>query len=206
MTSKSQITINKIIKKTGLGSVVCLIGICLMTSCGGSGEATPRPIGYFRIDLPEKKYRPYEDACPFRFIYPAYSKVEPDNRPGAEPCWMNIEYAQFKATLYLSYKPVKNNLDSLLEQSRALSMQQQVKANAMKESPVLNDSAKVYGLIYEFGGNTASALQFYLTDSTKNFMRGALYFYARPNADSLAPVYEFLKEDVYKMIESFKWK
>ena len=188
-------------------SRLCGLAFCIFISaCGGDDEATPRPMGYYRIDLPEKKYLNYDESCPFKFVYPAYATVEPDNNPLAQPCWMNVEYKKFKATLYLSYKPIKNNLDSLLEQSRALSVQQQVKANAMKESPVVNDSAKVYGLVYEFGGNTASSIQFYLTDSTKNFMRGALYFYARPNADSLKPVYEFLRDDVFKMIESFEWK
>lgn len=176
-----------------------------LPSCSGDGEATPRPQGYFRIDLPEKKYLQFSDSFPYQFLYPEYAKAEADKNPNAEPYWMNINYEKFKATLYLSYKPVKNNLDSLLEQSRTLAIQHQQKANAMRESPVMNDSAKVYGLIYEFGGNTASSLQFYLTDSTKNFVRGALYFYARPNADSLAPVYNFLKEDVFKMIESFEW-
>ncbi|MEW6470054.1 MAG: gliding motility lipoprotein GldD [Bacteroidota bacterium] len=175
-------------------------------SCGGADGVTPRPPGYFRIDLPSKEYIRYEGECPYRFVYPAYSVVEPGHGSRPEPCWIDINYKQFKARLYLSYKPVNRNLDSLLEQSRHMAVQHQVKANAMRESPVINDSARVYGLIYEFGGNTASSLQFYLTDSTRHFMRGALYFYARPNADSLAPVYEFLKEDIFKMIETFEWK
>src|SRR5687768_186105 len=129
-----------------LGFVVFLIGICVLPSCGGDDEITPRPPGYFRIDLPKKEYAVFDDACPYRFVYPTYSKVQPDKNSLAEPCWMNINYEKFNATLYLSYKPVKKNLDSLLEQSRTLAVQHQVKANAMRESPVMNDSAKVYGL------------------------------------------------------------
>ena|SRR3990172_1018001 len=190
-------------------SIFCLLSLFVylaLGSCGSDNEATPRPPGYFRIDLPKKEYQKFDESCPFRFMYPVYSKVEPDKSTNAEPCWMNINYERFNATLYLSYKTIINNLDSMLEQSRTLAIQHQQKANAMRESPVMNDSAKVYGLIYEFGGNTASSIQFYLTDSTKNFVRGALYFYARPNSDSLAPVYNFLKEDIYKMIESFEWR
>jgi gliding motility-associated lipoprotein GldD len=180
--------------------------------CGPDPQDTPRPHGYFRIDLPEKHYRNYTGECPFSFDIPDYAEIGHDTNKFAEPCWINVEYKRFHATLHLSYKVVNpdpnaksNTLRDYLEQSRALAVQHQVKANAMKESPVMNDSANVYGLIYEFGGNTASSLQFYVTDSTKNFMRGALYFFARPNSDSVAPVYEFLKEDVYHMIETFKW-
>jgi gliding motility-associated lipoprotein GldD len=193
--------------------IIAILGTLLFcTSCGSDPQGTPHPHGYFRIDLPEKKYTNYTGECPFSFDIPVYSEIGHDTNSFAEPCWINVEYRRFRATLHLSYKVVdpdkngkRNTLRDYLEQSRQLAVQHQVKANAMKESPVMNDSAKVYGLIYEFGGNTASSLQFYVTDSTKNFMRGALYFFAKPNSDSVAPVYEFLKEDVFHMIETFRW-
>lgn len=178
----------------------------LLSGCFDDEETVPRPKGYFRIDLPSATYQRYDSACPFVFDYSSYSVVEPDSTSRSEPCWINIFYPKFHATLHLSYKAVKDNLNEYLDQSRQMAIQHQVKANAMKESPVMNDSAKVYGLIYEFGGNAASTLQFYLTDSTRHFMRGALYFWAKPNADSIAPVERFIKEDIYRMVESFHWK
>lgn len=187
-----------------------LIPFFFLSACGDDETPSPHPRGYYRIDLPEKHYSSYNAQCPYSFEFPDYSKIELDTNEFAEPCWINIDYGKFKAKLHLSYKVVNQgkdgNLREYLDQSRQLAVQHQVKASAMKESPVMNDSAKVYGLIYEFGGNTASSLQFYVTDSTRHFMRGALYFFALPNADSVAPVYEFLKKDIYHMIETFRWK
>ena len=177
-----------------------------LLSCGSDPNGTPKPKGYFRIDLPEKHYTLYNNECPFSFEMPDYAVIEHDTNSIAEPCWINVNYQRFHAKLHLSYKPVNKNLDQYLQQSRSLAIQHQVKASGMKESPVLNDSAKVYGLIYEFSGNAASSLQFYLTDTLHHFIRGALYFFARPNSDSIAPVYDFLQKDIYHMIETFRWR
>ena len=185
-------------------------------SCGDEEITAPHPIGYYRIDLPEKHYVQYKEDCPFSFEIPDYSRIEHDTNEFAEPCWINIDYTRFHAKLHLSYKVVNpekngvngtgNNLREYLEQSRQLAVQHEVKASAMKESPVTNDSAKVYGLIYEFGGNTASSIQFYVTDSIHHFMRGALYFFAKPNSDSVAPVLDYITKDIYHMIETFHWR
>lgn len=177
------------------------------SSCtDGQTATTPKPKGYFRIALPEKKFQTYNESCPFTFEYPVYSKIENEDSPLAQPCWININYTNFHAKLHLSYKHVNNNLTDYLEESRKLAIQHQVKANAMRESPIINPKAKVYGLIYEFGGNTASSIQFYLTDSSTHFMRGALYFFAPPNSDSIAPAYQFLKKDIYHFIETLEWR
>lgn len=192
-----------------------LIAYCLLptasffVSCGTDSDdiQTPKPNAYFRIDLPEKKYTLFSDSCPYEFEYPSnYAMVLPDKDPNAEPCWKNIVFPQFGAEVNLSYKPVNNNLNKFLDDSWTLATRHQVKASGMPETPVRRDSAKVYGLLFEIEGNAASSLQYYLTDSTKHFMRGALYFFARPNYDSLAPVIEFIKKDVERMITTLKWK
>ncbi len=190
----------KLILSTGLASLL------LFSGCWEEEILVPRPKGYFRIDLPEKEYSRWDDHAPFSFEVPSYCVVDKDSGANVEPYWYNLDYHRFNAVIHLSYKNVHSNIDTLLNQSRELAIQHQVKANAMKESPVLNDSADVFGLVYEFGGNTASSIQFYLTDSTRHFVRGALYFWARPNADSLAPVLEYLRKDVYRMVESFRWQ
>ncbi|MCC7302351.1 MAG: gliding motility lipoprotein GldD [Bacteroidia bacterium] len=168
-------------------------------------ELSPRPKGYFRIEFPEKSYRTWDSAAPFTFDVPGYCRVLPDTGENVEAYWYNLDYTPFKAMLHLSYKKVDNNINEYLAQSRQLAIQHQVKASGMKESPIINDSSKVYGLLYEFGGNTASSVQFYLTDSTRHFVRGALYFWARPNADSIGPSLNFLTEDIYRMVETFRW-
>jgi gliding motility-associated lipoprotein GldD len=181
---------------------------CLMfiASCMNDDSTMPRRKGYFRIALPEKQYTTYSEECPFTFEYPVYAKVVKDTEPGAQPCWLNVVYPAFHAKLYLSYKVVNGNLDKYLEESRSFAVKHEVKASAINEKDWTNASAKVYGLIYDIEGNAASNMQFYLTDSTTNFIRGALYFYSIPNKDSLAPVVNFLKEDIVHMVETFHWK
>lgn len=167
---------------------------------------TPKRRGYFRITFPERKYVTYSADCPFTFDHPVYSQVVPDTDPGADPCWLNIVFPQFKGKIYLSYKVVNNNLNQYLEETRAFAMKHEVKASAINESEVVNKEAHVYGLIYDIQGNAASNIQFYLTDSVHNFIRGALYFYSTPNKDSLEPVLQFIKKDVYSIVQSFRWK
>ena len=186
----------------------CLLAYAffLISSCNSDDEATaPKPKGYFRIDFPKKSYIPYKSDCPFTFDYPVYASVVIDNRKGAEPCWLDINYPNYKSTLHLSYKQVKNNLGKFIEDSRTLATKHEIKASAIDEQIIVRNSDKVYGLLYNIEGNTASSLQFYLTDSTRHFLRGALYFNAVPNSDSIAPVLDFIRKDVNRMVQSFKW-
>lgn len=165
----------------------------------------PKPKGYFRIKLPEKKYVKFDKICAYNFETPLYSKI--DTTPsGKEPCWINIHYPNFDATLHLSYKPVKNNLPAYLEDARTLTYKHTSKANDIEEILVKNPEKKVFGLIYDVKGNAASSLQFYVTDSTHHFLRGALYFNTAPNYDSIQPVLEFLKKDIDHFIQTLEWK
>ena len=169
-------------------------------------DEMPKPRGYFRIDLPEKKYVSYVDsACSFGFEIPTYSVVVPDKSSPKEPCWINIEFPMQRATIHLSYKNINNNLKQYTEDTRSLAYKHTVKADAIDEEIVIDSTNKVYGVIYHIAGNAASSLQFYLTDSTNNFIRGALYFNAIPNKDSIAPVSNFINADISHLIETFKW-
>ncbi len=168
---------------------------------------TPKPRGYYRIQFPEKKYQWYDSVCPFRFEYPVYGKIEKDPHPMAEPCWLNVQFPYFKATLHISYKDMKDKkIADLIEDSRELAIKHQIKSTGMEETIILRDSVKVYGLIYDIEGNTASSLQFYVTDSTHHFIRGALYFNVRPNIDSVKIVLQFLREDVIHFVQTLQWK
>jgi gliding motility-associated lipoprotein GldD len=189
--------------------LLSLIILMVVSSCDPDPEEEiiiPKPIGYLRIDLPEKKYKIYDSLCPYSFETPIYSLVRPDARANSEPCWINIFYPQFKATVHVSYKVIDNNLDDYLKDSDMFAKKHTIKANGLNEDLILNDSAKVYGIVYDIKGNTATNLQFFLTDSTKNFLRGSLYFDVAPNVDSIEPVTKFLREDVMHLIKTFKWK
>lgn len=178
--------------------------IMLMASC--DSEYYPKPRGYFRIDLPEKNYTRFDSIYPYSFEFPVYSKLSPDTDPHAESYWINISFPQFKGTLHLSYKRINGNLNNYLEDTRTMVMKHIPKASAIENKAYENAAHRVYGLTYTISGvAAASPYQFYLTDSTRHFLRGALYFNTVPNNDSLAPVIEFLKEDINHLIETFEW-
>lgn len=124
----------------------------------------------------------------------------------AEPFWLNIEIDQFNAKIHLSYKPVKNNLYLLTEESRNLAYKHAVKAIAINEKLFINDENSVYGTIYVIKGNTASPFQFHLTDSVNHFIRGSFYISEIPNYDSLRPVINFIDKDIHHFIETLSWK
>lgn len=170
-------------------------------------DFTPKPKGYMRIALPEKSYSAIETDCPYTFETADYSEFIPDERVSAEPCWFDISYPQFKAKLHFSYKPINGDLPKFLEDSRALTNKHISQASNIDESVIIKDDTKVYGTIYMVeGSRAASTIQFHLTDSADHFLRGALYFNVAPNNDSLAPVIEFLEEDVLHLIETLEWK
>jgi len=166
----------------------------------------PKPHGYFRIDFQEKTYRQFDSiALPYTFDIPGYSKIVPDRDRLAEPYWVNLKIPAHKAEVHISYKKVKNNLAKLMEDSRTLAYKHSIKADAINEQIFVNPQKKVYGTIYLIDGNAASPVQFYLTDSTQNFLRGALYIKEVPNIDSLRPVIDFLTPDIIRLIETTKW-
>jgi gliding motility-associated lipoprotein GldD len=178
----------------------------LVFSACSEDESIPRPRGYFRIDLPKHEYKLYSETCPFSFDIPVYSGMRPGSADGSQPCWLNIVFPELKATLHLSYRNIEGNLSSLTEDSRNMAYKHTVKASGIAETIYEDEENRIFGLLYEINGNAASPLQFHATDSTSHFLRGSLYFNSAPNADSLFPVSNFLKEDVKHLISSLRWK
>ncbi|MBI1220987.1 MAG: gliding motility lipoprotein GldD [Bacteroidetes bacterium] len=168
---------------------------------------TPRPHAYFKIDFPAKSYVPFNSPCPFRFEVPFYVQVVQDSSPNAEPCWLNMNFVPYNATLHLTYKPIGTefNLVDLQNDSRRFVMNHTIKAQEILENEINKPAEHVHGVLYRLKGNTATSLQFYVTDSTKHYLRGALYFNTHTNPDSIAPVLEYLSEDVLQLIGTLKW-
>ena len=188
----------------GLG---LLVACCfLLHSCSEDDATAPKPRAYFRLTFPEKKYVKYDSDCPFTFDIPEYSKMEVDKNYNAEPCWLNLNFPTFNGTLHLSYKVVNDNINGFLQDTYTLASKHQIKASGIEEQPISKPKSKVYGLVYDIEGNAASSIQFFLTDSTKHFIRGALYFNAVPNTDSITPVVNYIRKDIFRMIETFEWK
>ena len=166
----------------------------------------PRPYGYFRVDLPEHSYRMVDTLnLPFRFDLPKNARLISRKAEGEEK-WIDLYYPKLNASIYCSYKPVKGNLINLLEDSRKIVYKHSVRADGIGEKVFDHPENDVHGILYDLKGNTASSVQFVLTDSTHNFFRGALYFDNVPNKDSIAPMAEFIRQDVIRIMESFEWK
>jgi len=171
----------------------------------------PKPTGYFKIDFPEKQYKVFnEPGFPYAFEYPVYARVARDtsffgDQP-ENPWWINIEFPQFDAKVYVSYKIIgQYKLEKLINDAFNLTNKQSVKASFIKDS-LIETPGGIHGMFFKVSGNVATANQFFLTDSTKNFLRGALYFDTSPNQDSLRPVNDFLVQDLRHLINTFQWK
>jgi gliding motility-associated lipoprotein GldD len=186
--------------------------LILLFSYSCNSPYIPKPTGYFKINFPEKKYQQFnQQNYPYTFEYPVYAKVVKDSTffgdSTENPWWINVEFPQFSARIYLSYKIIggEYKLDKLLNDAFDLTNKHTVKATYIDDS-AMTVTPNVHGMYFKVEGNVATANQFFLTDSTKNFLRGALYFYATPNEDSLRPVNQFLVEDMKHLISTFRWK
>jgi gliding motility-associated lipoprotein GldD len=186
-----------------------LLSFIILIAAGCESNHTPLPRAYFRIALPEKEYREFDNNFPYRFTYPVYAEVIPDQRKDAEPYWADVYFPEFKAVLHLSYKPVtsRRQLDIYAEDGRNFVNRHIPKASGFFERFYTHPGNQVHGVLFEIRGKEAATpVQFYLTDSTRHFLRGSLYFNVTPNNDSLAPVIDFLKEDIRILVESLEWK
>jgi len=169
--------------------------------------------GYFRIDFPEKAYQKFDEpGYPYSFEYPVYASIIKDTtffeaKP-ENPWWINIDFPRFAARVHVSYKEIgKNNFDSLVNDAFQMSYKQHTyKASAIEPQEIITPNNNVHGMYFTLSGNTATANQFFLTDSVKHFLRGALYFSAIPNEDSISVVNDLLKKDLWHLINTFKWK
>ena len=190
----------------------CLLFIfsCCLVSC--NTDYVQKPRGYFKIDLPQKQYQVFDQASyPYSFEYPVYGTVVKDSlffdQKTENEYWVNIEFPRFNGRIHLSYKEIGvNAFDSLVNDAFTMSYKQHTyKASAIQPEPFTTPMG--YGGVYfTLKGNAATGNQFFITDSTRHFLRGALYFNATPNADSLQPVNDFLKKDVEHLINTLRWK
>jgi len=178
-----------------------LLALALLILSACNDDYSPKPIGYFRIGMDKSEYVQTESECAYRFLANKQAKLT----KGKGYCWYNINYSTHNATIYLTYKKLDNDLASIIEESHKLAYDHSVKSDGIIEKVYENEKNNVYGVLYDIHGNSASNLQFFATDSTEHFLRGSLYFNTIPNADSLQPVKEYLKEDIQILMESLKW-
>ena len=170
-----------------------------LISCGE--ETIPKPKGQLRLEYPSPTYEKLASECNFTFDVNTNAKFSMKNESA-----MELEYSNMKATVYLTYKEVKDNIENLLRDAQKLTYEHAIKADDIMVQPYVNSEKRVYGMFSEVGGNAATNSQFYLTDSTKHFLTGSMYFYAKPNFDSILPAASYIKEDIRRIMESFEWK
>lgn len=188
---------------------IALLSLFIMALSSCEPSHSPLPRGYVRIALPEKEYRLFDSVFPYSFQYPVYAALKPDLRANAEPYWADLIFTDYKASLHMSYKSITepNQLFEYIEDGRNFVNKHIPKASGFQERVYTDEEHGVYGILYEIRGReAASPMQFYLTDSTRHFLRGALYFNVTPNNDSLAPVIRFIQDDVMVLIESLRWE
>lgn len=179
-----------------------LLAVIVLALSSCKEEVLPKPMASLRLDYPEATYTTFNEvSCPFTFQMNSSGKVKQEKN-----CDLSIHYPKMKATIYLSFKPVNNNITMLLRDAQTLTYKHVVKADDIVEQPFLNKKENVYGMFYTVNGNAATNAQFYLTDSTRYFVDCSVYFYAKPNYDSIMPAASYLRNDLQNMMESFKWK
>lgn len=202
--------------------------LMLFASC--NDVYTSKKRGYFKIDLPEHEYKKFNRTdFPYSFEYPVYANVIQDTTYfDAKPendYWVNIDFPQYNARIFLSYKIIGgkaiykiknadntyrdsakvNEFDKMVNDAFNLTNKNNVVASSIKDSAFVNPNG-VSGVYFKVGGNAATARQFFMSDTTKNFIRGALYFGSTPNSDSIKPVQDFLETDIKHLINTFKWE
>ncbi len=180
---------------------ISIFSVVLFAFLSCKDDVLPKPSSYLRLDYPEAKYVHFENNCPFAFDMNSEAIVK-----GEKDCGFTLSYPKMKATIYLTYKPVNNNIANLLRDAQKLTYEHVIKADNILEQPYLNPAKKVYGMFYQVDGNAATNSQFYVTDSVKNFVTGSVYFYAKPNFDSIMPAASYVRNDMQRLMETLKWK
>jgi gliding motility-associated lipoprotein GldD len=185
--------------KKSIAIIVLFIMTITVFSC--KDDVVPKPASYLRLDYAEAKYVNFENQCPFGFEMNAEAVIK-----GEKDCGFTISYPKMKATIYLTYKPVNGDINKLLKDAQKLTYEHVIKADDILEQPYLNPDKKLYGMFYQVDGNAATNSQFYITDSIKHFVTGSVYFYAKPNFDSIMPAASYIKNDMQHLMETIKWK
>ena len=178
-----------------------IVVLLTMSNASCKEDTLPKPKAQLRLEYKDADYKDLNSNCPYIFQYSTQATSRSNSK-----CWININYPKLNASINITYRPVNNNLKELFREAEKLTFNHAIKADGISSVPFENKRNKTYGAIYEVTGNAASPLQFHLTDSTKNFITGAVYFNVEPNYDSIVPAVKYLEKDLKHLMETLKWK
>lgn len=198
------------VNKTFIHTCILIVAVGI-AACGGGENYVPKPKGFPRMEFPAKKYTAVaRPGVPYQFEMPEYCVLKQDTGSEGQvrTGWNNLVFTPFNATLHLTYYKFNGwaFYDSLVQDTRKLVNKHLQKADDILEEPVSSENGKAKGLVFRIEGNTATNYNFYLTDSSSHFVRGALYFNSKTEQDSIAPIYQFMKSDIEHLIRTFNWK
>lgn len=177
-----------------------LIAFLLLLTAACKEDVIPKPASFLSLDYPAPSYTRTTTSCTYTFEKNALGKVAFKN-----DCSAQIEYPKLRGTIYLTYRPIKNNIKTLLSEAQKLTYEHVRKADNILEEKYINEQQNAYGMFYDVSGNAASQSQFYVTDSTNHFITGSIYFRAVPNYDSIYPAAAYLKNDIRHLMETISW-
>lgn len=189
--------------------------LSVLTSCGDSNSYAPKPRMYPKVTFPAKTSLIYNNStCPFTFDYPEYYQVVKDSskvggvKPNDKQCWFNLDSESLKMTLHVSYLSINNrkDLDTHIKDAFTLADEHNIKASFRKEEIIEHKENNITGLLFEIEGEVAAPLQFYVTDSTRHFLRASLYFNNKVNQDSTKIIYDFMRKDVVHLLETIRFR
>jgi gliding motility-associated lipoprotein GldD len=181
--------------------IICLSFLSAIFLFGCKNDVVPKPAGHLRLDYPVADYVKFSNDCPYAFEMNSEAVIK---QP--KDCDFEINYPKMKATIYLTYKTVNGDITALLRDAQKLTYEHVIKADDIIEQPYVNSKTKVYGMFYQVQGNAATNAQFYATDSVKHFVAASVYFYAKPNFDSVMPAASYVRDDMRRIMETIKWK
>ena len=185
-----------------------LMALALLSSCSSAPDFTPKPKGYNRIDLPPHRYQLLKAGHPYEFEYSKEAVIKRDSSYMAQPHWLNVYYPKLHANVQITYMDVQRDrrlYNKMMEDARKLTGKHEIKATAIDER-ILKTPSGMKASVFELSGEVPSQFQFYTTDSTRHFFRGALYFRTATDNDSLAPVIEYVKSDMVQMLNTLRYK
>lgn len=194
-------------RKLFAGIVSVVLALAAWWFWKDNNASVPKPRGYFRIDLPEQEYRSYESVCPMNLEVSTAAQIEVfRDRQSVDSCWFNIYYPRYNARVHCTYIAVGNRFDDLVNDAYGFAAKHEMKASGLRRTMVSDSTRDVHGIVYDIEGDAASNVQFFLTDSTRHFLRGALYFFNAPNPDSIAPVLNFVRGDIDRIAQTLEWR